>query len=205
MNEKKVNASASCFVDDYNALIFMIESVVNKINTVELVRVEKVNDDNTIDVIPIIRGANTNGEAIEQSTIYGIRYLRWQYGKNALKAVPEAGDIGLIVISKKDISNAENGLVGSYRRFCPADGIYIGGIMGLNADPEQFIEFGSSGITITSPANLTVNAQTATINATEINLGGSGGKKIALDGDPVKSGNTVVGNIQASSATTKSL
>ena len=205
MAEKKVNANASCFVDDYNALIFIIESVVNKINTIDLVKVEKVNGDNTIDVIPIIRGANTNGEAIEQSTIYGIRYLRWQYGKNALKAIPEVGDIGLIAVCKKDISNVENGLVGSYRKFCPADGIYLGGIMGLNADPEQYIEFGSGGINITSPTNLTVNATNATINATEINLGGSGGKKIALDGDSVVAGTTVIGTIQASSATTKSL
>lgn len=205
MNEKKVNANASCFVDDYNALIFIIESVVNKINTVELVKVQKINEDNTIDVIPIIKGANTNGEAVEQSTIYGIRYLMWQYGKNALKAIPKVGDIGLIVICKKDISNAESGLVGSYRKFCPADGIYIGGILGLNAEPEQFIEFGNAGITITSPSSLTINAQSATINATDINLGGVGGKKIALDGDSVVAGTTIIGTIQASSATTKSL
>ena len=45
-----------------------------------------------------------------------------------------------------------------------------------------------------------------TIDSANIKLGGDGAsKKIALDGDPVKSGATVVGNIVASSATTSSL
>ena len=221
MNEKKVNANASCFVDNYNALIFIIESVVNKINTADLVKVQKVNNDNTIDVIPIIRGVNTDGEAIDQSTIYGIRYLRWQYGQNALKAVPEVGDIGLIIVCKKDISDVEKGLVGSYRKFCPSDSIYIGGIFGLNAEPTQFIEFGSNGITITSPADITinagevssvsvnansvsVNASSVLVNATSITLGSGGGEAagVARIGDSV---DLTTGKIVGGSSITKSL
>lgn len=190
MNSKKMNASASCFVDDYNALVFIIESMINKIGTVELVRVENVNADNTIDIIPIVRNVNTEDNPIEESVIYGVRYLMWQYGGNAIKATPEVGDVGLIVACKKDISNVENGIVGSFRKFNLADGIYIGGIFGLNQQPTQFIEFSNSGINITSTSNLTINAQSATINATEVNLGGVGGQGVARIGDEV-----VVGGI----------
>lgn len=194
MSEVKVNARPSCFINDYNALIFTIESVVNKINTVELVRVEKVNNDNTIDVIPIVRNATTDNKPIEESIIYGVRYLMWQYGGNAIKAIPEVGDIGLIVICKKDISDINNGLVGSFRKFCPADGVYLGGLMGFNSTPTQFIEFSINGINITSPANLTINAQSATINATAVNLGGTGGAAVARVGDSVVNGKITTGS-----------
>ena len=194
MSEAKVNARPSCFINDYNALIFTIESVVNKINTVELVRVEKVNNDNTIDVIPIVRNATTDNKRIEESIIYGVRYLMWQYGGNAVKAIPEVGDIGLIVICKKDISDINNGLIGSFRKFCPADGVYLGGLMGFNSTPTQFIEFSSNGISITSPTNLTINAQSATINATAVNLGGTGGAAVARVGDSVVNGKITTGS-----------
>ena len=202
MSEVKVNARPSCFINDYNALIFTIESIVNKINTVELVRVEKVNNDNTIDVIPIVRNATTDNEPIEESIIYGVRYLMWQYGVNAIKAIPEVGDIGLIVICKKDISDINNGLIGSFRKFCPADGVYVGGLMGFNQTPTQFIEFSSSGINITSPAaitvtsttDLTINANSATINATAVNLGGTGGAAVARVGDSVVNGKITTGS-----------
>lgn len=205
MNELKISTRPYVFVDEYNALINIIESVVNKISTVELVRVEKVNSDNTIDVIPIVKNANAENNPIPESVIYGIRYFQWQYGTNAIKATPAIGDIGLIVVCKKDISEAEKGLVGSFRKFNMADGIYIGGIFGLNQTPTQYIDFGENGISITSTGSVEVNAQTANINATAINLGGTGGQPVARVGDNVVSGTTVIGQIGAGSSIVKAV
>lgn len=215
MNNLKTNANKSVYVDEYNAMIYIINSVVNKVKTLELVKVLSLDTErNTLTVMPIIRNANANGDAIEQSEISGVKYIRWQFGGNALKAVPEVGDIGMAIISHKDISNVESGLVGSFRRFCQSDSIYIGGIFGLNAEPTQFIEFGSGGITITSPADITinagetssvsVNAASVSVNATSITLGSGTGEAagIARIGDSV---NLTTGKIISGSSIAKSL
>lgn len=175
MNELKISTRPYVFVDEYNSLINIIESVVNKISTVELVRVEKVNSDNTIDVIPIVKNANAENNPIPESVIYGIRYFQWQYGTNAIKATPAIGDIGLIVVCKKDISEAEKGLIGSFRKFNMADGIYIGGIFGLNQNPVQTIELKDSSINIISGTELNITSPQTNINGSlNVSTGASG-------------------------------
>lgn len=163
-----MDADPADFLDNLNALSYIINNIVNKVNTVELVRVVAVNIvNNTIDVIPIIKNINADNKPINESIIYGVRYFQWQYGLNSIIATPEIGDVGMICICKKDISSAEIGLAGSKRKYCLADGIYIGGILGLNAIPIQFIKFDALGITITSPTAVTINTPLATVNAIE--------------------------------------
>lgn len=229
MSGLKSGASPSVFADNYNALIYIINNCIKKVNTCELVRVMSVNTtEKTVTVIPIVKNANAQNEAIEESPIYGVRYFEWQYGINGIEADPAVGDVGMAVVCRKDISQAESGLIASFREYCLADSIYMGGIPTLNQAPTQYIKFKSDGIDITTPGKVTVNAknatltveetteittktatvtasQTATITAPTVNLGGTGGKTIARHGDQVKSGNTVVGTIVATSATTKSL
>lgn len=214
MSALKIGARASDLIDDYNALIYIINSVVKKVNTVELVRVEAVNqEEKTVTIIPIVQDANAEGNRIPVSPIQDIRYIRWQYGGNAIKATPEVGDIGMVVICKKDISNAEEGIIATHREYCIADGIYIGGIFGLNQEPTQFVEFTEEGINITSPNDINLTCLNANINATTsatitspiINLGGEGGQPVARVGDDVVSGTTVIGQIGAGSAIVKAL
>jgi len=208
--EIQPSADYSDFVDDYNALIHIINSVVNKIKTIELVKILSVDTTlHKLSVIPIVKNATSSGNPIENVEIYGVKYIEWQYGANSIIAIPEVGDIGLCLISHKDISNVESGLVGSFRKFGLSDSIYIGGLKGFNKTPTQFIEFSNSGINITTPLDLTINSQSATINATEINLGGANGynvatigKKVTTDGDP---SSTVVGYIAEGSSIVKAL
>lgn len=214
MAELKFGARSSDLIDDYNALIYIINSVVKKVNTSDLVKVLSVDPSTkTISAIPIIKNADAEGDAIEENPIFGIRYFGWQFGGNAIKGTPEVGDIGLIVTCKKDISSPESGVVQTYREYCPADSIYIGGIFGLNQDPTQFIEFTANGINITSPKDITLTCDkavvtattSATITAPAINLGGEGGQAVARVGDNVVSGTTVIGQIGAGSAVVKAL
>jgi len=88
-------------------------------------------------------------------------------GKNGIIIDPEVGDIGLCAIANRDISKIKatkaEAMPGSNRTFSLSDGIYLGGC--LNGSPDQFIQFNSSGITITSPTNVTINATNgATVN-----------------------------------------
>jgi hypothetical protein len=163
---KKSNLDADQRLDSYQSLMFLINSVVNNVNTAELVKVIAVDEaKKEIDVIPIVAKPDSEGQRIEPAPIYGVKYIEWQYGTNAIIATPVVNDIGLLVVCTKDVSSIESGLVGSYRRYNLADGIYFGGLCGFNATPTQFIKFDENGIEVTSPTALTVNAPIMTVNA----------------------------------------
>lgn len=164
---KRVNASPEVFINEYSGLVFLIESIVNKVNTMEIVKVVEVDSaNNKLTVIPVVKKASVENEAVPESNIYGVKYFGWQFGENAIKAVPEVGDIGVLVVSKRDISSINSGIVATNRKFCLADGIYIGGLCGFNKTPTQFIEFNSNGISVTTPTTLSVSAKDVDIQAT---------------------------------------
>lgn len=220
--------SVEALADDLSALTYIVNTLIdNRVNTVDIVRVVAVSIElGTVDVLPIIKNVNPDKEPIMEVPIYGIRYIRWQSGTNAIKIDPKIGDVGIILTCKKDISSVSVGLVGNNSKYNPASSIYLGGIFGLNLPATQFVEFGENTINITGTGTITIEAPTVEVKTTTakvtatttdvtstttnitsetINLGGEGGKKVALDGDVVKNGNTVVGNVVASSATTNAL
>ena len=189
---KKSNLVADQRLDGYQSLLFLINSVVNNINTAELVRVIAVDEEKKqIDVIPIVAKPDSEGQKIEPSPIYGIKYIEWQYGTNAIIATPVINDIGLMVVCTKDVSSIESGLVGSYRRYNLADGIYFVGLCGFNATPTQFIKFDENGIEITSPTALTVNAPIMTVNAETSATVMTGEATVTATGDVAISGSNV--------------
>lgn len=213
MTALKQGFTPDALVDDMSALLYIIRTQIeNRVNTIDIVRVNNVNEDNTIDVIPIIKGVDNDNNPIEEVPIYGVPYIRWQFGLNSIKATPKVGDIGLFLICKKDTSAISAGIVGNNSKFNAGNGIYLGGLNGLNEEPTQFIEFKDNEITITGTGKININATTANVNAettninsTNINLGGEGGKKVCLDGDNVYAGQTVIGTVKSSSTTTNSL
>lgn len=210
--ELQMGTTPSDLVDEYNSLIYIINSEIKKLNTADLVKVIAINE-RTIDVQPLLGSIRADGSMNETSPIYGVRYFQWQFGLNKIKAVPVVGDIGLLVCCKRDISNVENGNVGSFRQFSMADGIYIGGIEGLNQTPTQSIEFSENNLKITGTGTITVEAPNVNVNAStsavvtspSVELGGTGGKKVALDGDTVVAGDVVIGTIVATSTKTKAV
>lgn len=210
----KLNSNPTDYVDEYNGLIYIINAVISdRVRGAEIVKVIANNGDGTIDVLPIVKNVDAEENAIEETPIFNVKYMEWQYGINAFQAEPAIGDIGLLVVCTKDTKNVKSGIVGDLGTFELESGIYFGGIKGLNVPATQFIKMDESGIIITTPKTITVNAEEnvlvnvtgkASVIAPEINLGIEGGKAIALDGDEVMSGNTVIGTIKASSITTKS-
>lgn len=193
MTDLKMGADETDFLSPLNGMVYIINQEIKKINTADLVKVVSVNGD-TIDVIPIIKNVNASKEPIEESVIYGVRYIQWQYGSNAIVCAPAVGDIGLLVCCKRDISNIESGIVGSLRRYSLADGIYIGGIMGLNATPTQYVSFSNNNLTIKGTGTINVEGSTVNVNASTVNLGGSGGTGVATVGKRVTTDGTPTGS-----------
>lgn len=199
--EVKQGYTEDVLVDDMSALLYIIRTQIeSRVNTIDIVKVINVNGDNTIDVIPIIKGIDNEKNPIDEVPIYGVPYIKWQFGSNAIKAKPVVGDIGLFLICKKDTSSISAGVVSNNSKFNTGNGIYLGGLNGFNSEPTQFIEFKDNEITITGTGTININATTANVNATMINLGGEGGKPVARQGDNVVAGTTVIGQIQAGSS-----
>lgn len=182
----EMDVEPAVFDDETLALQYIINSLINnRVNTCEVVKVVSVDaGKNEVAVIPIVKDVDAMGEAIEESIIYGIKYLRWQHGANAIIAVPEVGDVGMMLVSKRDISKIDAGIVDSRRKFNFADGIYIGCLCGFNKEPTQFIKFDANGIEITSPTAVAVNAPTASITTT-------GDTTITATGNATITGNAI--------------
>lgn len=96
-------------------------------------------------------------------------YLRMQGGTNAIILDPEVGDIGLAVVSDRDVSNVKStrkvSAPGSNRRNHFSDGFYFGGF--LNGNPAQYMRFSSDGIDLVSPTAINMQAPNINLNANQ--------------------------------------
>ena len=168
----------------------------------------------TVDVQPLVNQIDGYGKPTPHGTIFKRPYLRWRGGTNAIIMDPVAGDIGLLVCCDRDTSTVLNTLAqanpGSRRSFDFADGFYIQALG--KGVPVNFIQFVGNDINITATETITITATTdvdivahananvtastkATVTAPEVdiisdnvNLGGTGGTKVALVGDNVSGG-----------------
>jgi hypothetical protein len=93
---------------------------------------------------------------------------------------PQPGDIGVATFCSRDISSvkaaaaqsAANGMPiqpqnpGSFRTFDWADGVYWGSFLGPLL-PAQYVQVNTAGITVVSPTQITLQAPTITITASD--------------------------------------
>ena len=152
----------------FNAVEFIARQVLNKACTATLVRVMAVTTAGGVgpvgyvDVQPLVNQIDGAGNKMPHGTVYNLPYLRLQGGTNAIILDPAVGDIGLASIASHDISAIKTtkdiANPGSRRRFNMADGIYSGGV--LNGAPTQYVQFNAEGISVVSPAKVTIQAPT---------------------------------------------
>jgi len=162
---------------EFNSQSFLIYSILSKISTATLVQVKKVTNTGgvsavgTVDILPLVNQIDANGNSFPHGKIYQCPYFRLQGGTNAIILDPQVGDIGIAIFADRDISSVianktqsnPQSNPGSRRRFDMADGLYIGGT--LNPTPQQYIQFNTSGITITSNNPVNINCTNANITA----------------------------------------
>lgn len=146
---------------DYNATLFVINSVLATMQTATLAEVVAVDTDaGTVDIKVLVNLLTANGVAVPHGVIYGLPYFRLQGGNNGIIIDPVVGDKGPAVFCSRDISGvvAAKGQAspGSLRKFDWSDGLYFGGL--LNTSPAQFIQFITAGILIKSPTKITLQS-----------------------------------------------
>lgn len=144
---------------EYNSLVFVIQSLLRKLQTVTLVRVVAVSNEGgvspvgTVDVQPLVNQRTGNNESVPHGVIYGVPYFRLQGGGNAVILDPQVGDLGMAAFASRDISavKVQKGPAppGSFRTFDWADALYFGGL--LNGAPTQYVRFHAAGIELKAP------------------------------------------------------
>jgi hypothetical protein len=137
----------------FNVRDFHIQQAIAKLSTAKVVKVLAVDTGKKeVDVQPLVNLVDGEGNKTEQGTIYGLSYGAMQWGDNAIVAVPKKDDIGIIMCSDRDISAVKAAKAaanpGSGRQLDEADGMYLGGLPGLNSDPAQTITMNDDGIDI---------------------------------------------------------
>ncbi|OYV51633.1 MAG: hypothetical protein B7X10_00580 [Burkholderiales bacterium 21-58-4] len=175
---------------EFNAMSFIVRQILNKANTATLVRVVSctnsggVSPVGYVSVQPLVNQVDGLGNAVPHGTINNLPYLRVQGGTNAIIIDPQPNDIGIAIFADRDISTVKASKKASNpasgRRFDYADGLYVGGV--LNGSPVQYLQFSASGIDVTSPTAVNINAPIANVTATTsaavtapvIDLGASG-------------------------------
>ena len=173
---------------DFNVTAFIVRQMIARLDTMKLVQVQVVHGGGgaiaaagTVDVLPLVNQVDGSGNPQAHGTVYGIPWWRLQGGNGAVIADPVANDVGYIIVSDRDISNAKANPgqqvnPPSFRRYNLQDGIYVGGC--LNGIPTQYIAFTPQGIVVhdlngnvlnlsSSGITMTPNGGIVTVNGTK--------------------------------------
>jgi len=167
------NHVASDNASEVGRLQFIITSALSGLRTAMPVKVISVTNAGgvspigTVSVQPMVSAIDGAGQIWAHGIIYNVPYMRIQGGTNGIILDPVVGDIGIATVCDRDISTVKNAkkvsAPGSTRKNDMSDMVYLMTIIG--SAPTQYVQFNSSGITITSPVNVTVNAPTAIVNS----------------------------------------
>lgn len=217
--------------------------------TADIVQVEKVSDDGTLDLLPVLERVTTTGETLKNTDndlICGVKPFYFVGGGCEISIPISVGDFGILLSCKFDIAGFiekhATADVASQRQFDRSNGVFIPfdffaekktaiTIKRTTESATDSAVFDDSGITIThagsktasivlsdsgvsiqtdadisltATGNVNVDANEATITASAVNLGGSGGQPVARVGDTVTV-NGVSGTITAGSSTVKAV
>lgn len=158
---------------DFNALTFLVNQMLGRINTATLVRVEAVYSEGVeatglVDVTPLVNQVDNAGNNVPNATIFGVPFMRIQGGLNAVVVDPQVGDIGFCIFADSDISTvkatSQPAPPSSDRTFSMSDALYVGGWNNVQA-PQRYIRVSDDGIAIEADtAALKINA--ASLEAT---------------------------------------
>lgn len=176
MADVQGQASATSGGSEFNALAFLVQQMLARVNVATLVKVVACSNSGgvspvgTVDVQPLVNQLDGSGNAVAHVTIYGLPYLRVQGGANAVIIDPQPGDIGIAVFADRDISSVKatkaQANPGSRRRNSMADGLFLGGV--LNGAPTQYVQFAPGGINVTDK-----NANTIVMDSTGVTINGT--------------------------------
>lgn len=153
---------------------FAIDAALGKLYTMMPVKVIAVEQSGPtgmvgfVDVEPLIRQVDGEGNAVATATLYRLPFFRLQAGANAVIVNPKPGDKGAALFAMRDTSvlkATRDGPVqpGTRRIMAAGDGYYLGGW--LNDAPDRYVMIADDGVTIEGIARIEMHGADTVINA----------------------------------------
>lgn len=154
----------------------------------------------TVIATPLIAQTDAEGNALSTPSYQELPHYRFQAGIAAVIMDPEPNDIGVFLCMKADVSNINRTTTAtsrpaSFRKFNPADAIMVATIhtkdpkvwvhlkqdktivlhapKGYTVETDEYVHIKCKTCTVDASDSVTVNTQTATINAPTIILNGN--------------------------------
>lgn len=190
---------------DFNAMTFLIRSLMGRMATATMVKVVGVTNAGEVgaagfvDIVPLVSQVAADGTAIPHGTIYRCPYLRVIGGADAVILDPKVGDIGVAVFADRDISTVVATKAaahpGSLRRFDMSDALYLFGWSGQA--PAQYVRFSSAGIEVHSPAMVKISAPDVQISAQTLEITATSGVTITTPTLTLNGSLTATGTVTA--------
>ena len=174
--QSKGQASFEDFSSEYNMRNFLITNLIAyTVNTCYAVTVTGVDISALkVNIKPLIAQRDGDNNKIELPEVFEVPYFRYGAGKTAIKLDPVPGDIGIYIVFKSDSNNLKKGdntqiIPDTFLNFPLYSGVYVGGI--LMNEPENYIEVKGDNITVNAKTAVTINCETVSVNASNVNLG----------------------------------
>lgn len=147
-------------LSQFNMHAFQIRQMLRKVSSCSLAKVLSCTNQGGISPVgsvtlqPLVNLMDGVGRISPRGVLHNVPYFRVQGGQCAVICDPAIGDIGIVVFADRDISSVKRvkgqAPPGSFRRFDPADGLFIGGV--LNQAPQTYVAL-APGQVLMSPDN----------------------------------------------------
>lgn len=193
-----------------NVIDFAINRRLMDVNTMLLCEVLAVNG-TKLRVKSLLNYLDTKGNPIDPPIIYDVPTMMIVGGNAGVIIEYQIGDNVVVGFCQRDISgvkstqNRQN--PSTYRKFSLSDGIVLGKFS--NILPTVYVKVTNNGVEIKGPdikiisdGTATVQAQTANIEADEVNLGNNATANVLVKGIPFTA---TITNVQAGSDTVTSV
>lgn len=158
----------------FSVIAFIVEQLLGEVRTIVPCKVVAVTGGGTgagppkVDVLPLVKQMDGIGTATSHGNVLSLPVIRWKSGNGSIVIDPVVGDLGLAIISDRDMSavvaSGTESAPGSFRRFDLADGLYLGGILG--ATPTQYVAFTSTGVKISDKNGNAIDMKSGSIAIT---------------------------------------
>lgn len=158
----------------FGVMAFIVEQLLGEVRTIVPVKVVAIIGGGVgtvppkVDVLPLVKQMDGIGTTTSHGNVLSLPVMRWKSGNGSIIVDPVVGDIGLAVISDRDMSavvaSGAESAPGSFRRFDLADGIYLGGILG--PVPTQYIAFTSTGVKVSDKNGNVIEMKAGSISIT---------------------------------------
>lgn len=156
-----------------NALDYIIDQKLLKLNTMIPGKVISVEGQTATVEIAIKDISFTTGIVNKSLQLKNVPIIQMQYGSTAIITEPQAGDLGLLIFSKKDISDLkerkDSAPPGTLRTFDLSDAVFLPGLVpSKTPDTTITVSDGNIEINVKNKSKITVSDSQIEINEQDV-------------------------------------